>query len=124
MEPRKLLWVDCSAGAAVGLLVLTFSGWLSELYQLPRNFVVFMALANLAYALYSFSLATRPRRPRILILLLIVANMTWGVLCFWWAFTYGQTASLFGLAQLVGEGLFVGGLACLEWRWRELLLTA
>jgi hypothetical protein len=25
---------------------------------------------------------------------------------------------------LVGEGLFVGGLALLEWRWRNLLLEA
>jgi hypothetical protein len=34
------------------------------------------------------------------------------------------TASAFGLAHLVGEGLFVGGLAVLEWRRRERLLTA
>lgn len=123
-EPRNLLWVDCSAGAVVGILVLALSVWLSKLYQLPHSFVLFMGGANLAYAAYSFSLARRATRPKALLWLLIAANLTWGVLCFWWAFSYWGTASVFGLAQLLGEGIFVGGLACVEWRWRELLLTA
>ena len=31
------------------------------------------------------------------------------------------TASWLGLAHLILEALFVGGLALLEWRWREVL---
>ncbi len=123
-EPRNLLWVDCSAGALVGILVLGLSGWLSKLYQLPYNFVLFMGGVNLAYAAYSFSLARRATRPKPLLWLLIAANLVWGLLCFGWAYSYWETASLFGRAQLVLEGLFVGGLACVEWRRRELLLTA
>lgn len=39
--------------------------------------------------------------------------------------TFAGSASPFGLGHLVGEAIFVGGLAGLvEWRWREQLLTA
>jgi hypothetical protein len=37
---------------------------------------------------------------------------------------FAGTASAFGLAHLLGEGLFVGGLAALEWRERERLRCA
>lgn len=121
---RKLLWVDCLAGAVVGIAMLVLGGWLSEWYQLPQDLLFLMGLANLAYASYSFSLAMRSKRPKTLIRLLVVANLTWAVACFRWAVVFSETANLFGLAHLVGEGFFVGGLACLEWRWRELLRTA
>lgn len=100
------------------------AGWLSEWYQLPKDFLVLIGLVNLAYASYSLSLAMRLKRPTNLILLLVVANLTWSVACLRWAVVFSETASLFGLAHLAGEALFVGGLACLEWRWRELLRTA
>lgn len=121
---RNLLWVDGLAGAAVGVVVLTVSGSLSEWYQLPRDLLFFTGLANLAYGSYSLSLARRSVRPMSLILLLVVANSLWVVVCAILVAVFGQTASFFGLAHLVGEGLFVGGLACLEWRWRDLLRTA
>jgi hypothetical protein len=34
-----------------------------------------------------------------------------------------ETATVFGIGQLVGEAIFVGGLACLEWKWRDRLLS-
>ena len=121
---RKLLWVDCTAGAVAGVAVLTTRGWLSEWHQLPEDFLRLTGWVNLAYGSYSFSLAMLSRRPKPLLLLLIVANLTWAVFCWRWAVVYSATASPLGLTHLVGEGLFVGGLGCLEWRWRELLRTA
>ncbi len=56
--------------------------------------------------------------------MLVAANLLWSVVCIILALTYEDTATLLGLAHLLGEALFVGGLAGLEWRWRELLLTA
>lgn len=123
MIPRKLLWVDGLAGAIVGVFVLLAITWLREWYRLPMNLLLLNGAANLTYACYSLSLAMRTRRPKVLILLLIVANLTWAVLCLRWTFVYAGTASLFGLAHLIGEALFVGGLASLEWRWREQLQT-
>jgi hypothetical protein len=121
---RKLLWVDCGAALLAGAAVLSLSGWLSQLYALPQGLLVGMGVANLGYGTFSFSLARRARRPRPLIVLLVVANATWAVLCGLAAVLLAGTASAFGLAHLIGEGLFVGGLAGLEWRRRERLLVA
>jgi hypothetical protein len=121
---RNLLWIDSGAALLAGLVVLALSGWLSELYALPRPLLVVMGVANLAYGTYSGSLARRARRPYRLIVLLVAANATWAGLCVLAAVSLADTASAFGLAHLLGEGLFVGGLAALEWRERERLLFA
>jgi hypothetical protein len=121
---RNLLWIDSGAALLAGVVVLALSGWLSELYALPRPLLLVMGAVNLAYGTYSGSLARRARRPYRLIVLLVAANATWAVLCGLAAVSLADTASMFGLAHLVGEGLFVGGLAALEWRERERLLFA
>lgn len=121
---RDLLWVDCCAGLLAGTLVLALSGWLSRLYDLPRGLLVGIALANLAYGTFSFTLARRARRPHALIVVLAAANATWAALCIVAAVHFAGTASVFGMAQLVGEGLLVGGLAALEWRARDRLVVA
>ena len=121
---RKLLWVDCGAGVLAGVVMLSLAGWLSPLYGLPRGLLVGIGAANLGYGAFSFSLARRARRPRSLIVLLVAANATWAGLCGLAAVRFAGTASAFGLAQLVGEGLFVGGLAALEWKQRDQLLLA
>lgn len=122
--PRKLLWIDSLGGLAVGVLMFALTGWLTDWYQLPKNFLYLMGAANLAYGSYSFFLARRSTRPLVLIQLLALANLTWMVLCLWWTFHYRDTANVFGLAHLVIEGLYVGGLGCVEWRLRKQLLTA
>ncbi|MBL8962246.1 MAG: hypothetical protein JNJ98_20455 [Gemmatimonadetes bacterium] len=123
-EPRSLLRIDSTAGLVVGVLVLLLSPWLSRLFALPLGFLVFTGAANLAYGSFSGSLARRSVRPRRLITVLVVANAAWAVLCLVSALTFARSASGFGLLHLVGEALFVGGLAMLEWRHRELLLVA
>ena len=104
--------------------MLSLSSWLSDLYALPRVLLIGIGVVNLCYGAFSFSLARRARRPRPLIVLLVVANATWAVLCVLAAVLLAGQASAFGMAQLVGEGLFVGGLAALEWSQRERLLSA
>lgn len=121
---RKLLWVDCIAAALAGLAVLALSGWLSGLHGLPREFLLFSGAVNLLYGSYSFSLAVRARRPMALINLLVFANLTWAMLCVAFAVMFWGSATVFGLAHLIGEAVFVGGLACLEWSQRDQLLAA
>lgn len=118
----KLLWIDCTAGALAGVLVLSLSGWLSRLYSMPLGLLYLMGLVNLLYAAYSFSLAIRPTRPRVLITLLVAANGIWALVCLGMAAHYFETATVFGMGQLVGEAIFVGGLAGLEWKWRDRLM--
>jgi hypothetical protein len=121
---RKLLWIDCGAAFVAGLAVLALAGWLSRLYALPRGLLVVMGGVNLAYGAFSFSLARRARRPPLLIAALVAANTTWALLCGLAAARLVGTASGFGLAHLVGEAIFVGALAALEWNQRERLRTA
>ncbi len=119
-----VLWIDATAAALAGVVVLFVSGWLSGWYGLPQELLISIGVVNLVYASYSSSLAMRMRRPKALILFLVSANLLWSVVCVVLALIYRDTATLFGLAHLLGEGLFVGGLGGLEWRWRDLLLAA
>lgn len=122
---RKLLWIDCTAGAVVGVAVLALHGWLSEFFGLPRGVLLFTGAANLAYATYSFSLARRRERPLRLVQILAGANMAWGlVVCLGLAAIFWDTASGFGRAHLLAEAAFVAGLGAVEWRERERLTTA
>jgi hypothetical protein len=119
---KYLLWIDCTGGLVVGTVVLMFSSWLSTLYRLPVSLVIAMGVANLAYGGFSLSLARRSVRPRGLLLLLVAANVFWGLLCA--AVLVASRASTLGLAQLIIEGAYVGGLGILEWRHRVALETA
>ncbi|HEX8384667.1 MAG TPA: hypothetical protein VF576_00705 [Rubricoccaceae bacterium] len=121
---RRLLWVDCMAGAVVGIAVIALSGWLSRLEGVPREVLIFTGVVNLLYASYSFSLAVRSERPMRLIKLLVVANLAWVPMCLGLAVAFSGSVTPFGVVHLVGEALFVGGLAVVEWRHRDLLLTA
>ncbi len=121
---RSLLWIDCGAGLTVGILVLSLAEWLSRLYGLPLALVMAMGVANVAYGTFSFSLARRATRPRIRLQLLVIANGMWAVVCTVAAVVMAPHATPIGLATLLLEGVFVGGLAALEWRHRASLLVA
>lgn len=125
---KRILWVDGLGGLVVGVLMLVVmllaGSWLSDTYGLPLGLLWTMTAANLAYGTYSTTLASRSRRPMALILLLVVANATWTVVCFRWTYLHWQASSWIAQAHLVGEGLWVGGLAWLEFRWRRDLVTS
>ena len=48
-------------------LVLLLGPWLIEVYRLPRGLLLFIGVTNLLYASYSFTLALRGKRPRLLL---------------------------------------------------------
>ncbi len=120
---KHLLWMDCTAGALAGVAMLVLLDRLAALYGMPIKLLVFIGVANVLYASYSFSLAVRRTRSPALLNALIVANGVWALMCVGLAVLCAGTASLFGLAHLLAEALFVGGLARLEWTWRAQLLT-
>ena len=124
MLRQRLLQVDSTGGLVVGILVLALSARLSELYRLPHWSLVVMGLANVAYGTYSGLLARRTNRPLGMLVVLVIANALWGVGCLVVAARVADTASPFALAHLAGEGLYVGALAILEWRWRDSLRHA
>jgi hypothetical protein len=116
---RQLLWIDGLAGLLGGVSLFLTLDRLVEWYNIPRETLVIIGVANLAYATYSLSIAMLKKRPEILIVILVTANLTWALNCLRMAVTFCGTASIFGLIHLIGEALFVGGLAFLEWRYRK-----
>ena len=118
---RRILWIDGIAALLAGALLLVAADWLEAWYNIDRETLSFIALVNLAYATYSLSIAMLKKRPIVLIVLLVIANLTWSINCLRLAYLFRDTASVFGLTHLVGEAIFVGGLAFLEWRYRILL---
>lgn len=121
---RNVLWIDCSAAALAGVAVILLCDWLSAIYALPRALLFFIGVMNLVYASYSFTLAKWTYRPQSMIGLLVVGNLLWAAVCLGLAFYFWPLATIWGLGHLIGEAIFVGGLATLEWRWRAHLCPA
>jgi hypothetical protein len=117
LRAGALIRADWMAGAAAGALMLALHGWLARLYALPEALLLLIGLANLGYAAVSFTLDRLSRGDQVPLLRLIaVANMGWALLCLAWAARWAGEASAFGMLQLLGEAVFVGGLGALEWR--------
>jgi hypothetical protein len=117
----RILWIDGIAALLSGGLLLLAADGLAEWYNIFRETLSFIALVNLAYGTYSISIAMLNKRPLVLIVMLVIANLLWSINCLRLACLFRDTASFFGLTHLVGEAIFVGGLAILEWRYRKLL---
>lgn len=117
---RRILWVDCGAAAAAGVVVLALSPWVARFYGFPRELVLFFGVANVAYASYSGSLAVRARRGAPVsvraIDALIGANFAWVMVCGVVLARMWSSATAFGLAHAGLEALFVGSLAVAELR--------
>lgn len=120
---KNLLWLDCSAGASAGVLVVLASKWLSDLYSVPQQLMLFIGAVNLLYACYSFSLAASAKRSLFFINMLIMANGTWALVCLGIVAQFSGNMTLLGYIHIGGEAIFVGGLAIAEWKWRHQLLT-
>lgn len=120
----RLLWVDSGAGLSVGVTVLALTGWLSRLYGLPEGLLVFLGCVNIGYGCYSGSLAMRGPRHQHWINALVIANASWAVVCVALVIRFLGSATALGITVLLLEAAFVGGLAGLEWRFRDRLVGA
>lgn len=116
-----ILRIDGSAGLIAGVVMWLFSDVLVALYQIPTWLLTINIMANLIYGISSSLLASWQHRSLGAVMALSVANLLWAVLCVVTAMVLAPTASLFGVEHFVGEGLFVGTLGILEWRWRHAL---
>ncbi|MCY6413656.1 hypothetical protein QTA56_16210 [Acinetobacter sp. VNH17] len=115
---KNILWVDCGAAAFVGVVVLLAAQWLSSLYHLPKKVVIFIGCVNLLYACYSFLLVNYKRRSIILVNILVVANSIWVLICLILLWMFKEKVTIFAIMHILGEAIFVGVLARLEYLWR------
>ena len=118
---QRILWIDGIAALSAGVVALVFGRFLADLYALPRELITFVGVVNVAYSAYGLALATQRRRRTIAIIGLASANGVWACVCLGLAIRFRSEASALGLAIILFEGVFVAGLAMLEWRNRHAL---
>lgn len=119
IKPHQILRLDYGGGLIVGLLLLALAGWLRGLFAMPPLLYFGIAGANLAYGCFSLWIARRPARPVALVATLAGANAIWGILCGLAVVFLRDAMSIWGLAHVLAEGLFVFWLAGMEWRHRH-----
>ncbi|MFY7856609.1 MAG: hypothetical protein ACOVQT_10755 [Rubrivivax sp.] len=115
---RRLLRADCVAGLTVGSvgLALTGFGVLGEVLGLSQTVLFVVGGANVLYGLFAGSILLLPGPQTGRIALLIAANFVWCAACLLMVALHAHSASMLGWVYLLGEAVFVGGLAALEWR--------
>ncbi len=119
---RHLIRIDGTAGLCVGIPVLLLADRLASLFGVPVWLIVVNGMANLAYGTFSTTLASFPSRSIYLVSALSIANMVWAIICFTVGLNLVSTASFLAVGNAFFEGLFVGSLGVLEWRWRHQLV--
>ena len=117
----NILHFDGSAGLIMGILLLGFVQWFSDIYSMPKNIILFLALANILYGIYALLLALRSERSTASVVTLSFANGLWAFVCSTLIVLHFHMASFIGIAFLIGEALFVAFLATYEWKNRFLL---
>lgn len=120
---KKVLLIDGGAALIVGVLIILINEKLTLWLALPLELLNFMAIVNLLYSIFSLTLAFFKKPSLILLKVLVAANLFWSFNCMRLALIYDESSNWLGIVYLIGEAIFVGALACLEWRWRRMLVT-
>ena len=118
-----ILWIDCLGGLVVGVLVLLFHPFLSQIEGLPKLTVVFMGVANLVYGSFSLFVTTGKRRSIAQVKMLALMNMAWLIVCLGIVYLWFDDITVIGIVLVVGEDSYVATLGFVEWKWRARLAT-
>lgn len=118
---NKLIWLDGTAALLSALFVLVFKSFLSGFLNLPLNLLMLMSIISFLYAAYSISLALSEQKPVYRIKILITGNIIWSLLCLIFILLQFKTINVFGIIYLLGESIFVAGLAWFEYRQLKLI---
>jgi hypothetical protein len=112
---RRVLVLDAISCAGMGLLLVTFSGWLSAVLSLPAELPRQASMVLLPFALLLAFLSTRARLPRAAVWAVIVANAIWAIDSIVLLFTGWVQPSLLGYLFVAGQAAFVAVIAELEY---------
>ena len=120
---NRILWIDGLGGLIVGVLVVFLHPFLADWYGLPAELVLLMGMTNCGYGCYSGFLAKRCECSLQAIVFLVFANFMWMGVCLFMWFIFRERMTVWGQIVVLGEGIYVGVLAGLEWSWRKFLIT-
>jgi hypothetical protein len=111
---RRVLLLDSASSGAMALLLLTCSGMLASLLNLPAELLNEAGLVLVPFALAVGFLGTRTRMSRIAIWAVIGLNAVWAIDSVVLLFTGWVQPNLLGYVFVVGQAAFVAVMAELE----------
>jgi len=112
---RRVLVLDALSCAGMGLLLVTFSGGLSGVLNLPVELLQQASIVLLPFALLLAFLSTRARLPRAAVWAVIVANAIWAIDSIVLLFSGWVQPSLLGYLFVAGQAAFVAVIVELEY---------
>jgi hypothetical protein len=111
---RRVLLLDAVSSGAMGVLLLTCSGLLAGLLNLPAGLLNEAGLVLVPFALAIGFLGTRSRLSRVAVWAVIGINAIWAIDSVVLLFTGWVQPNLLGYAFVVGQAAFVAVMAELE----------
>lgn len=111
---RRVLLLDAVSSGAMGVLLLTCSGMLAGLLNLPAELLSEAGIVLVPFALAVGFLGTRARMARIAVWAVIGVNAVWAIDSVVLLFTGWVQPNLLGYAFVVGQAAFVALMAELE----------
>ena len=111
---RRVLLLDAVSSGAMGVLLLTCSGLLAGLLELPAELLNEAGLVLVPFALAVGFLGTRSQLSRLAVWSVIGVNAVWAIDSVVLLFTGWVAPNLLGHAFVIGQAGFVAVMAELE----------
>jgi len=111
---RRVLLLDAVSSGAMGVLLLTCSGLLAGLLNLPAELLNEAGIVLVPFALAVGFLGTRSRLSRVAVWAVIAINAVWTIDSVLLLFTGWVQPNLLGYAFVIGQAGFVAVMAELE----------
>jgi hypothetical protein len=112
---RRILLLDAASCAAMGLLLVTCNGLLSDVLSLPVGLLREAGVVLLPFALMLGLMSMRAHLPRALVWAVIVGNAIWAIDSIVLLFTGWVQPNLLGYLFVAGQAAFVAAMAQLEY---------
>jgi hypothetical protein len=111
---RRVLLLDAVSSGAMGILLLTCSGLLAGLLNLPAELLSEAGIVLVPFALAVGFLGTRTRLSRVAVWAVIAINAVWAIDSVVLLFTGWVEPNPLGYAFVIGQATFVAVMAELE----------
>ena len=112
---RRVLLIDAVSSGAMAIALLTFTGLLADLLQLPAELISEAGMVLVPFALFVGYLASRTQVARAAVWALIAMNVVWVVDSVLLLLTGWVEPNVLGYVFVAGQAAFVAVLADLEY---------
>lgn len=114
-HPERLFIVDGIGALVTSGTLLGVARWYPIAFGLPTDILVVLGRIAVVFAVYSITcFVVRPRRARLLLRLIALANLSYCVLTLWAVVRHGAVMTPLGVAYFFMETVIVVGLSYVE----------